>query len=448
VFQQFFLVISDAWYSALPIFQVSWQIIKTWGWVIVPFLLVRPFLFLWLWWRGEKWWADPAQKMALLEIKIPKEVIKPLKAMEQVFNGLWGAIYDPADWWEKWIEGKMLTSIGLEIVSLGGEIHFFIRVLESRRNEVESTIYSQFPDAEISIVDDYTKNVPQNIPNKDWTLWGSDYCLEKPDVYPIKTYSKFFEVDPNTKEEKRIDPLTVLLEGMADLKAGEQLWVQILAGPITTEEYNYIARGKEVVSDLIKRPKPKKPKSMIREIGEAMVSGVPPGAKKEEKKEELIPPEMKLTPGEREIVAGIEEKIGKHMFMCSVRFVYLGKGEAYTRSRKAIPFAFFNQFATQNLNNIKPWSKTITKVHLHERFPFNLIFEKRLKYIKCRRMFKAYVMRVPPLWPANPQKGKFALNTEELASIFHFPSREVAPAPFFPRVEAKKGEAPRGLPME
>ena len=386
--------------------------------------------------------------MVLLEIKIPKEVIKPLKAMEQVFNGLWGDIYDPADWWEKWIDGKMLTSIGLEIVCLGGETHFFVRVLDARRSEVESTIYSQFPDAEISIADDYAKGVPQDAPNKDWTLWGSDYCLEKEDVYPIRTYSKFFEVSPDTKEEKRIDPLSVLLEGMADLKKGEQLWVQIFACPITTEDYDFVAKGKEVVNDLIGRPKPKKPKSMVQEMGEAVVSGVPPGVKKEGEMELMFLPEMMMTPGERDIVAGIEDKIGKHMFKCGIRFVYLGKGDAYSRARKAIPFSYFNQFTTENLNNIKPWSKTITKVHLHERFPFNLIFEKRLKYIKCRKMFRNYVMRVPPLFPEPAQKGTFALNTEELSTIFHFPGRIVAQAPFFPRVEVRKGEAPAGLPTE
>ncbi len=39
------------------------------------------------------------------------------------------------------------------------------------------------------------------------------------------------------------------------------------------------------------------------------------------------------------------------------------------------------------------------------------------------------------------------LNIEELATLFHFPSKIVAPTHLVPRVEAKKGEAPSGLPV-
>jgi len=51
-----------------------------------------------------------------------------------------------------------------------------------------------------------------------------------------------------------------------------------------------------------------------------------------------------------------------------------------------------------------------------------------------------------PLFPG--AGGTFILNTEELASLFHFPGRAVAPVPFVSRIEAKKGEAPPGLPIE
>ncbi|GAI18321.1 unnamed protein product, partial [marine sediment metagenome] len=66
-----------------------------------------------------------------------------------------------------------------------------IRIPEKNRDSAESAIYSQYPEAEISIADDYTKYIPQDIPNKDWDLWGSDYKLLKENPYPIKTYLKF-----------------------------------------------------------------------------------------------------------------------------------------------------------------------------------------------------------------------------------------------------------------
>ncbi len=393
------------------------------------------------------------QKSVLLEIKMPKEVLKPLRSMEQVFSSIWGNVFDPADWWEKWIEGKDLISVQLEMVSLEGIPHFYIRCHESRRNAIESSIYSQYPDAEISIVDDYTKYVPQNVPNKDWDIWGTDYELVKDDVFPIKTYTKFFEEKEAAKEEKRVDPVSTLLEGMGKLGPGEQLWIQIVAQPITTTGkepeggYDFVVKGREIADALAKREKPKKPKSILREATEIVV-GPPFGEVPQEEKKsmELVAPELRLTPGEKEIVQGVEQKIAKRCFKSHIRFIYLAKRDVYFGGAKAIPFGFFAQFATENLNALKPWPKTITKIH---RYPVLDLVRPRRIFIRKRRLFFRYVNRMHPLFPRpTPRKGRFILNTEELATMFHFPGRVAAPAPFVPRVEAKRGEAPPGLPTE
>ena len=71
--------------------------------------------------------------------------------------------------------------------------------------------------------------------------------------------------------------------------------------------------------------------------------------------------------------------------------------------------------------------------------------ERRL-YIRKRRIFRYYSKRWFPLFPR--PGGSYVLNTEELATLYHFPGRIVAPAPAVPRIEAKKGEAPPGLPVE
>lgn len=426
----------------LYISNIIWEVVKYYWWFPIPIILYRPFLFLWLWWRRETWFK--AQKFILLEIKIPKEVIKPLKAMEQVFSTLWGNLYDPPDWWEKWIDGKCLLSYSFEIVSFGGKPHFFIRIPEANRNAVEAAIYSQYPDAEISVVDDYTKYVPQDIPNKEWDLWGADYELVKDDVYPIKTYSKFFEEKPEIpKEEKRIDPLATLLEGMAKLSPGEQLWIQIIACPITNLENNYVDRGKGVVNKIAKRPEKPKPRPIFLETAEIIITGKSP--KIEEQKEKFLIPELELTPGEKEILAGVESKISKYAFDTTIRFIYLGKRDFFFKPQIRAPLGFFAQFATANLNALKPLGATITKIHKHWFFPWNLLLPRRL-YLRKRKMFKNYIRRLTPFFPR--LGGTFILNIEELATIFHFPGRMVAPAPFVSRVEAKKGEAPPGLPME
>ncbi|MFH1423691.1 MAG: hypothetical protein ABIG29_01940 [Candidatus Nealsonbacteria bacterium] len=424
---------------------ILWDIIKNWWWVLFPFVLWRPFLFWYLWWRQEVWMF--AQKSVLLEIKMPKDILKPLRAMEQAFSAMWGSVFDPADWWEKWFEGKTLLTMQLEIVSLGGEPHFYIRVHESRRNGIESAIYSQYPDAEISVADDYTKSVPQNMPNKDWDLWGTDYKLKEPEVFPIKTYTAFFEEKEAAKEEKRIDPLSTLLEGLGTFKPGEQMWIQMTVKPIISsvkpEEggKDFVKAGRAIADKLAKRTEKAQPKSILQEAADELISGTMPGGKKEE--QQLFPAEMRMTPGEKDIVQGVENKVAKRCFDSYIRFVYVAKRDVYFGGAKAIPFGFFNQFSTENLNQIIPWAKTITKVH---RYPILDLVRNRRVFVKKRRLFFRYIKRFPPLFPK--PGGVFLLNTEEIATMFHFPGRGVSAAPSVSRVESKRGEAPPGLPFE
>ena len=424
---------------------ILWDIIKNWWWLFFPLVIYRVFLFWWLWWRQEVWMF--AQKSVLLEIKMPKDILKPLRAMEQAFSAMWGSVFDPPDWWEKWFEGKTLLTMQLEIVSLGGEPHFYIRVHESRRNGVESAIYSQYPDAEISLADDYTKSVPQSMPNKDWDLWGTDYKLKREEVYPIKTYTQFFEEKEAAKEEKRIDPLSTLLEGLGTFKPGEQMWIQMAVKPIISSSKpeeggkDFVKMGRAIADKLAKRPEKAKPRSILQEAAEELISGTMPGGKKEE--QQLFPPEMRLTPGEKDVVQGVENKVAKRCFDSYIRFVYVARRDVYFGGAKAIPFGFFNQFSTENLNQILPWSKTITKVH---RYPILDLIRERRVFVKKRRLFFRYIKRFPPLFPK--PGGNFLLNTEEIATMFHFPGRGVAAAPFVSRVESKRGEAPPGLPFE
>jgi len=441
---------------ALVVYYVNilWDIIKNWWWTLLPFVLWRPFLFWWLWWRQEVWMF--AQKSVLLEIKMPQDVLKPIRAMEQAFNAIWANTFDPPDWWEKWFEGKQLLSVQLEMASEGGDPHFYIRCHESRRDAIESSIYSQYPDAEISLADDYTKHVPQNIPNKEWDLWGTDYIMNKLDVYPILTYLKFFEESEMAKEEKRIDPMVNLLEGMTKMKPGEYLWVQVAFSPITNskkpeEGEEFIKRGEKERDKLAKRTEKAKQKSILQEAADELISGTIPGAKEE--KEQIFPAEMRMTPGEKDMVTGVENKVAKRCSRSYIRFIYLAKRDVYFGGAKAIPFGFFNQFSTENLNQLKPWPRTLTKIKKYVTLmkvpiPINELLRARRVFRKKRRLFFRYIRRFPPLFPKPSKEGIFLLNTEELATIFHFPGRAVAPSPTVPRVGAKRGGAPADLPLE
>ena len=431
--------------EAFLFFGFIWQVAITWWWLFLPFLLWKPAVFLWIWWRKEIFSAE--QRYILLEIKMPEDASRPFKAMEDVFTGLW-QIHDPANTREAWLEGKYQLAFALEIVSIEGNIHFYFRIPEGNQKLVESAIYAHYPSAELEVVEDYTKHIPQDIPNKEWDLWGTNYVLERPSPYPIKTYAKFFEPTATDKEEMRINPMALLIEGLSRIGKGEHLWLQFVLTPIlhsNPAESKMVEQGKQIVAEIVKRPPPLTDKGLLgdmRAVGVHVATGVAPDSALKEAPQEIIPPEMRLTPGEREIVASIEEKISKYAFGVHSRFIYIAKRENYFGPAKALPMAWFTQFGTATFNNFRPLKPTLTKVYTI----FLWFADKRRVFVRKRRLFRNYTLRLPPYFPR--LGGTFVLNVEELATIFHFPGRITTPSSAVVRVGSKKGEAPSGLPME
>lgn len=430
-----------------PYLNLFGDFLKNWWWLPLPLYLWRPLVFLYLWSRIEFFLSQ--QKSVILEVKMPKEILKPVRAMEQVMASIHGACTQPPDLWEKWIDGQVQLSIYFEIVSTGGATHFFIRMPVGYRDPVEASIYSQYPEVELIETDDYTKYVPQDIPNKEWDLFGTDYIMIKDDHYPIKTY-KQFETEREALEEKRVDPISVLVEAMAKVKQDEHFWIQIAVDPVSDADIphsltKWLKAGAAVRDKLARRQEAPKSKPFLQETAEILITGKVPEPVKIEK--DLIPPEMKLTPGEREIITGLEEKMSKQIFQCGIRFIYIGKRESWFKGNFRLAFAYFNGYTTSNLNSIQPTGQTLTKVKKSFFFPKNWIRPRR-HYLKCRKLFRNYTKRLGPLFPRPGGKLNFMMNIEELASLFHFPGQAIASTPFMERVEAKKGEAPSRLPTE
>ena len=346
-----------------------------------------------------------------------------------------------------------------EIASFGGEIHFYMRIPEPFRNTAEFVIYSQYPEVEISLAEDYTQNVPKDIPNDKWDLYSEDYSLINPDHFPIKTYSIFFEKEAEEKrvmEEKRMDPMDSLLEGLSRFQSGEQIWLQIVCCPISNDMFPWTSKGREAADKVARRPVPTKPKSMFEEAAELLISGKSSEEKKE-KPMELIAPELRLTPGEREVLTAIENKIKKYGFYCWIRQVYLCKiDEPHSFGNyKTIRTYLMSQFMAQNLNSFIYYGPTRTRIHYWLR-------DRRL-FLRKRQRLRSYIERLPslfprtfsgePLFPFGHVQGRgpgiratIVLNVEELATIFHFPAKIITPA--ITPVEMKKAGPPPGLPVE
>ena len=122
--------------------------------------------------RGQKW--------VLLEAKIPQGIEKTPKAMEQVFAACYGIYSFGLRTMEKYWQGKIKEDfMSFELVGHSGGIHFYIRCVDNHRNLIESAIYAQYPDAEISLAtSDYMDMMPTTLPNQTYDIWGTDYHLQ------------------------------------------------------------------------------------------------------------------------------------------------------------------------------------------------------------------------------------------------------------------------------
>ena len=419
-----------------------WGFIKAWWWLPLPFWLWPRLAEYWLWWRQELY-GKRFDAMVVLEIKPPAEMQRPIKGMENVFSNLW-TLYEGRNWKEKWIDGKFQRSFSVEIVGIDGFVHLLVRVPKNMRSLVETAFYAQYPEAEITEFGEYTKNVPEQIADHpDWDVWGASFRSNKLDVYPIKTYAQFFETsDLLPDEEQRLDPLSSLLEGLATLRPGEQMWIQLVLKPVTNEENNFIDRGKAEVDKLFgRKPKQEAFKPIFQQAAELLVVGETVEGKAEEEKQTFGA--FLRTPGESKAIEAIEKKVGQRMYECHMRFLYLGKEEVFFKPNVRLGFGFINQFTTEDWNSLRPISQTMPSV--------THFFVKLRNQWRKRKIFRYYKERIPPTYPGDSEStgkdGVFVLCTEELASLFHLPSRGVAPTPALPRVEAKRSQAPSDLPI-
>jgi hypothetical protein len=212
--------------------------------------------------------------------------------------------------------------------------------------------------------------------------------------------------------------------------------------------------GRKIADKIARRPPEKAPvrKPILQEVAEILIYGKTSEEEKKPAEVEIIPPEMKLTPGEKRILTAIENKISKYLYQVWIRTVYIYKKDSpYTYSNYKICRSYLGHFADADMNAFIYWGATRTRIHYW--------FRKERLYLRKRRLFKFYIERLPPLFPRTSGaplfpfgrvkgKGLMVLNTEELATIFHLPTTVAPLPPEVPRVEAKRGGPPPELPVE
>jgi hypothetical protein len=414
-----------------PILAV-WNIFLAGGWVPFTYLTLKLLKFGWLQSRQIKYKAK--WTFVVLAIDIPKNNEQSTKAVESIFIALAGTL-SSGDFIDRWWLGKIQESYSFELCSLEGYIQFYVRTPAHFRDVIEASIYAQYPDAIIREVPDYTESAPHIFPNEEYDMWGTDFILKKSIAYPIKTY-KYFE-DQMTQELK--DPMAYMLEALSRLGTGENFWMQMILTPTDDSWKEECEKEVQKISGTKKALKKTKldvisdlPLKALSGVGSIVFSGATtaPPKKPEGPATSLM---LLLTPGQRLTLEAIETKMSKIGFKTKMRIVYLAKKEVYNGPRGVAGFlGAIQQFTDQALNGIRP--------HKTFRTAKKRLFAKYRLHEKQTKVIRAYKSR-------NPKGGgePYVLNTEELATIYHFPVMNVK-APLVKKSDAKRAEAPFSLP--
>ncbi len=395
-----------------------------WLWLFAVLLYLTEQL--WLHWRQELF--KRAIKFSVVELRMPREVTKNPIAMEQVLRSIHALRNSAGDIREKYWEGEVTVWFALEMVSFGGQVHFYVRCQSSRKSLVEAAFFSYYPDVEIVDVEDYVSKLPKDLAEmheKGLDVWGTEMLLAKDPIYPIKTYPNFESME----EDKQYDPISAFLEILGKLKPEETVCIQILIAPAGPD---WAKPWEKKIVEL------QTPKTMVMGTGD-----------------EARDVAMARSPGQTDVLKAVEQNVSKPAFLTLVRFLYLSPAATYsdTFARRGLTGAF-NQYAALNLNSFKPNRMVATRAQIWNwphAYP-----KVRVDYRKQRLLWNYPRREVPPevwlgrLFTSYPMNFNFAsqrffMNVEGIATLFHPPTAVVLTAPHIQRVESKKAGPPAGL---
>ena len=389
-------------------------------------------------------------KWIMLEVKVDELNERSPFAMEQIFAAM-HAIHSGASWGEQ-LAGKIVLSFSCEIVSLGGKVSYMFRIPDKYRTLLESAVFAQYPKAEIYEVEDYLKNIPKSYDpdTADFDFWGTQWNKRRQraeSAFPIRTYGGYEHAEQKTF----VDPLSNVLEAMSNIEPYELLATQLVLKPV---QEDWKAGAKALIQKMKGAPEKPKPKGWeqtllldpINGIFDLLLGifGAAAAPKKEDKKEQ--PPSLMqyLTEGEKGVITAMERMISKIGYEVHLRVLYLTpKGRLNKGLRIPEIIGAYRNFDDPTLNGLKPdlahtWTDVSYKVSQSLEQPIirkRILTRKRhfLHNFKNRDSYKG--------------SGTYYMNTEELATLYHFPQSPNARISQVERVSAVKSAPPSNLPI-
>ncbi|MBI4087764.1 hypothetical protein HY418_00030 [Candidatus Kaiserbacteria bacterium] len=410
-------------------------------WTLIPNLPL--FIFAWvvgtmpIWilpaavggaWKAWVWYVQAyfitQRQPILLEVKMPRDLVKSPRGMELALSQLWIYAGETTYFHRKWL-GQVRPIFSFEIASFGGDVHFYIWCWADWRPVIESAIYAQYPEVEIVETEDYATKYVYD-PDKEM-VYATDYRYEpRNDAYPIKTYVEF-ELDKDPKEEYKVDPLAQIIERLSTLGPTEQIWLQIV-----------------ITMDMEQR---RKPGGRFWEL-EGRFKGLAMAEVDRIRKELVGNPD---DPQERwksfsrvqmyrinEQIRAIERNMSKHPYHVGMRGVFISDPPNFIqRGWNNMRWIWNPMGNPQYMNQMRP-----RRWHTPFDYPYQDVFDLRWN-LHAERFFDCYRRRAhfyaPYTLPDN------IMSTEVIATFWH-PVPTAVASPGLQRIPAKKAQPPPNLP--
>ncbi len=458
---------------------IEHAIIEYWLWILVIiagfFLWQNGLLFfvakeilplagtVFLGWLAFKIWVHYIQQdfisgieFVMLEIVPPREVLRSPKAMELFLTN---ALYHYSDKGgkEAYWQGAVWFWFSLEIVSLEGQVHFYIRTPSRLQGLIETQMYAQYPQSQVKVVEDYTSAVDEISPHSAWNAWGCEFGLNKPEAFPIKTYIDY-GLDKDPKEEYKIDPISPVIEFFGSLQKDEQAWLQIVITPSKKSWHTkgtWLGSHNWVKETEVQLYKLLAPYSSHKEVKTAQELGI--GRSRIEIR---VPPHMD------DVIKRMRAKTAKIGFDVGIRVMYIAKKEAYDLNNRRNIRLIFRQYEQPDMNGLKRVNSTQGDAFNSQFFGLSsekvMILADRMLHEYRERGFFHLPLRhhllnnhnlsgiilliVKQFFLPYFHPPVFVLNVEEIATLWHFPG-QILKVPTLTRIESKEASPPPNLPI-
>ena len=346
-----------------------------------------------------------ALNMSLLLVTMPKDSQKDEKMenikdligqIEQLYSIL-GSI-GAKDSSESFFSGP--SYLGLEIASIGKEINFYIAAPKHWQESVIKHIQGIYSSSEVQKIEDY------NIFNPQGFEAAARLSLKKEYLFPIKTYKRL-----------ESDSIGEISNIFSKIREGEGGAVQII---FKREDSRWRRLAQDIAREMQKgksyhEARSAAGKGALRKIAGEMSDSITSG--KDAQKGKSLEESKPVTPMQQEIIKMLEEKSSKMGFGVNIRLVSSAATQERADELLSQLKDAFSQFDDPNLNG----------------FNFSRGNKKSIIYDFSFRNYDP--------------KRKIILNTEELASIFHFPISGTG-TPKIKWLKARSASAPVDLPKE